>query len=98
MTEALIGRLSNIHDLRVISRTSAMQFKDTHLSVPKIAKTLHVDALVEGSVIREGDRIRVTAQLIRGTTDEHFWSETYDREVRDALVLESDVAQSITCV
>jgi len=95
MTEALIGRLSNIHDLRVISRTSAMHFKDTQLSVPEIARTLRVDALVEGSVIREGSRIRVTAQLIRGATDEHFWSETYDRELRDALALESEVAQSI---
>jgi TolB-like protein/Tfp pilus assembly protein PilF len=95
MTEALIGRLSRIHDLRVISRTSAMHFKDTQLSVPEIAQTLRVDAIVEGSVIREGSRIRVTAQLIRGATDEHFWSEAYDREVRDALVLESEVAQSI---
>jgi len=95
LTEALIGRLSNIHDLRVISRTSAMQFKNTHLSVPEIARTLRVDALVEGSVIREGSRIRVTAQLIRGATDEHFWSEAYDRELRDALSLESEVAQSI---
>jgi TolB-like protein/Tfp pilus assembly protein PilF len=95
MTEALIGRLSNIHNLRVISRTSAMHFKDTQLSAPEIARALRVDALVEGSVIREGSRIRVTAQLIRGATDEHFWSETYDRELRDALALESEVAQSI---
>jgi TolB-like protein/Tfp pilus assembly protein PilF len=95
ITEALIGRLSNIHDLRVISRTSAMHFKDTQLSVPEIARTLRVDALVEGSVIRDGSRIRVTAQLIRGATDEHFWSEAYDRELRDALSLESEVAQSI---
>jgi len=95
MTEALIGRLSGIHDLRVISRTSIMSFKDTHLSAPEIAKTLGVDALVEGSVMREGSRIRVHAQLIRGATDEHFWSEAYDREVRDVLVLQSDVAQSI---
>src|SRR4029077_6315075 len=95
MTEALIGRLSNIHNLRVISRTSAMHFKDTQLSAPEIARALRVDALVEGSVIREGSRIRVTAQLIRGATDEHFWSETYDRELRDALALERGVAQSI---
>src|SRR2546429_1953601 len=58
MTEALIGRLSSIHDLRVISRTSAMQFKNTPLSVPEIAKTLHIDAIVEGSVIRDAGRIR----------------------------------------
>jgi TolB-like protein/DNA-binding winged helix-turn-helix (wHTH) protein/Flp pilus assembly protein TadD len=95
MTEALVGRLANIRDLRVISRTSVMQFKDTHLSVPQIAATLQVDVLVEGSVIRDGDRIRVTAQLIRGATDDHFWSETYDRELRDVLALESEVAQSI---
>jgi len=95
MTEALIGRLSSIHDLRVISRTSVMRFKDTQFSVPEIAKTLRVDAIVEGSVIREGNRIRVHAQLIRAATDEHFWSESYDRELRDALALESEVAQSI---
>jgi TolB-like protein/DNA-binding winged helix-turn-helix (wHTH) protein len=96
MTESLIGRLSGIHDLRVISRTSVMHFKNTQLSVPEIAKALHVDAIVEGSVIRGGSRIRVHAQLIRGTTDEHFWSETYDRDLQDVLALESDVAQSIS--
>ena len=81
MTDALIGRLSRMHNLRVISRTSVMRFKNPQLSVPEIARMLHVDAIVEGSVMREGNRIRVTAQLIRGATDEHFWSETYDREL-----------------
>jgi TolB-like protein/Tfp pilus assembly protein PilF len=95
MTEALIGRLSSIHDLRVISRTSAMHFKDTRAPLPEIAKALGVDAMVEGSVIRDGGRVRVHAQLIRAATDEHFWSETYDRELGDALALESDVAQAI---
>src|SRR5450432_684471 len=95
ITEALIGRLAGIHDLRVISRTSVMRFKETRLSVPEIAKTLGVDAIVEGSVIREGSRIRVTAQLIRGATDGHVWSEIYDREVRDVLGLESEVAQTV---
>jgi Predicted integral membrane protein len=95
MTEALIGRLSGIHDLRVISRTSVMHFKDTQLSLPEIARTLRVDAIVEGSVIREGGRVRVYAHLIRGATDQHFWSEAYDRELGDALTLESEVAQSI---
>ncbi|MBV9678063.1 MAG: winged helix-turn-helix domain-containing protein [Acidobacteriaceae bacterium] len=95
MTEELIGRLAGIHDLRVISRTSVMRFKDTKLSVPEIARTLGVDALVEGSVIREGGRVRVHAQLIRGATDEHFWSETYDRAIGDVLALQSDVAQAI---
>jgi len=95
MTDALIARLSGIHDLRVISRTSVMRFKDPQISVPEIAKTLRVDAIVEGSVMREGNRVRVTAQLIRGATDEHFWSETYDRELRDVLALQSELAQSI---
>jgi TolB-like protein/DNA-binding winged helix-turn-helix (wHTH) protein/Tfp pilus assembly protein PilF len=95
MTEALISRLSSIGDLRVISRTTAMQYKDTKLSLPEIARVLRVDAFVEGSVIREGNRIRVTAQLIRGTTDQHFWSETYDRELPDVLALQGDVAEAI---
>ena len=95
MTEELIGRLSRIRDLRVISRTSVMRLKDSKLSVPEIAKTLGVDAVVEGSVVREGSRIRINAQLIRGATDDHFWSEAYDRELRDTLELETDVAQSI---
>jgi len=95
MTEAIIGRLSMIRGLRVISRTSVMRFKDTRAPAPEIAKTLGVDAMVDGSVIREGGRVRVHAQLIRGATDEHFWSETYDRDLGDALVLESEVAQAI---
>lgn len=95
MTEALIGSLSGIHDLRVISRTSVMHFKETKLTVPDIARTLHVDAVVEGSVITDGRRIRVHAQLIRAATDEHFWSEEYDRELKDVLALQSELAQAI---
>ena len=95
ITEAVIGRLANIHDLRVTSHTSVMRFKNPQVSIPEIARTLGVDAVVEGSVMKEGNRIRVTAQLIRGPTDKHFWSETYDREMRDALTLESELAQSI---
>lgn len=95
MTEELIGRLAAIHNLRVVSRTSVMQFQGTKRAVPEIAKELGVDAIVEGSVIRDGNRIRVHAQLIRAATDEHFWSETYDREMQDVLALESDVAESI---
>jgi TolB-like protein/Tfp pilus assembly protein PilF len=95
MTDAIIGRLAGIHDLRVVSYTSVMRFKDPKMSVPDISKTLGVDALVEGSVIREGNRIRVTAQLIRGATDDHFWSETYDRDVQDVLAMQSEIAQAI---
>jgi pentatricopeptide repeat protein len=96
MTDAIIGRLAGIHDLRVVSYTSVMRFKNPQLAVPEIARRFGVDAIVEGSVIREGDRIRVTAQLIRGATDEHFWSETYDRELRDALAMQSEIAQAIS--
>ena len=95
MTDALIGRLSAIHGLRVISRTSVMRFKNPQISVPEIAEALHVDAIVEGSVMRDGNRIRVTAQMIRASTDEHFWSETYDRDLRDVFTLQSELAQSI---
>jgi TolB-like protein/DNA-binding winged helix-turn-helix (wHTH) protein/tetratricopeptide (TPR) repeat protein len=95
MTEELCGRLARIHDLRVISHTSVLRFKDTKLSVPEIARTLGVDALVEGSVIRQGNRIRVHAQLIRASTDEHLWADEYDGELGDVLTLESEVAQSI---
>ncbi len=95
MTEALIDRLASIQDLRVTSYTSVMRFKNAKATAPEIARSLGVDALVEGSVVRDGSRIRVTAQLIRGSTDEHFWSQTYDREMRDALTLESEVAQAI---
>ena len=96
ITEALIARLAGIHDLRVISHTSVMRFKNPQISVPEIAKSLGgVDAIVEGSVVREGSHINVRIQLIRAATDEHFWSQTYDREMRDALTLESELAQSI---
>jgi TolB-like protein/Tfp pilus assembly protein PilF len=95
MTDALIDRLSRIHNLRVISRTSVMRFKNPQLSVPEIARMLHVDAIVEGSVMRADNRIRVTAQLIRAATDEHFWSETYSRELRDVFAVQSELAQSI---
>jgi TolB-like protein/DNA-binding winged helix-turn-helix (wHTH) protein len=95
MTEALTGRLSGIHGLRVISRTSVMRFRDARLAVPDIARTLGVDAVVEGSVIRQGSRVRVQVQLIRAATDEHIWSEVYDRDLRDVLALESDIAQAV---
>lgn len=95
MTEELIGQLSKIHGLRVISRTSAMHFKNTQLSLPQIAKALGADAIVEGSVIRDGGQIRVHAQLIRGATDEHIWAEEYHRQYRSLLALQEEVARSI---
>ena len=95
ITEELIGKLAGIRELRVISHTSVMRFKDPKETVPEIARALGVDAVVEGSVIRDGSRIRVSAQLIRAGTDTHLWSETYDREMRDALTLESELAEEI---
>jgi pentatricopeptide repeat protein len=95
VTEAVIGKLAGISELKVTSRTSVMRFKDSKETVPEIAKALGVDAVVEGSVIREGSRIRVSVQLIRAATDTHLWSETYDREMRDVLTVESEVAQEI---
>jgi TolB-like protein/tetratricopeptide (TPR) repeat protein len=95
MTEALIARLSAIQALRVISRTTAMQYKGTRKSVPAIGKELNVEAVIEGSVLRSGDKIRISVQLIRADTDEHLWSGTFDREVQDVLALQSDVTYGI---
>ena len=95
MQEALITTLAKIHPLRVISRTSVMQFKDTTRPIPEIAHDLDVDAVIEGSVLRAGNRVRITAQLIRGANDEHVWAESYDRDVSDVLGLLSEVAEAI---
>jgi TolB-like protein/Tfp pilus assembly protein PilF len=95
MTEAIIGRLSAIRDLRVVSRTSVMQYKSMPKPVPAIAKELSVDAIVEGSVQRAGQRVQITVQLIRGASDEHLWSKSYERELVDALALQGEVAQAI---
>jgi TolB-like protein len=95
VTEELIGRLSRIHGLRVISRTSSMHFKNTQLALPEIARMLAVDAIVEGSLVREGQRIRVHAQLIRAATDEHIWAGEYQRNYESILEVQGEVARSI---
>jgi serine/threonine-protein kinase len=95
MTEALIAELAQIHALRVISRTSAMHYKSTTKTVREIARELGVDGIVEGSVMRAGDRVRITAQLIHVATDRHLWARTYERDIRDMLRLQSEVAQAI---
>jgi TolB-like protein/Tfp pilus assembly protein PilF len=95
MTEELIGRLSGIHGLRVISRTSSMHFKNTQLALPEIAKRLAVDAIVEGSLVREGQQIRIHAQLIRAATDEHIWAGEYQRNYESLLEVQGEVARSI---
>jgi TolB-like protein len=95
MTDALITELSKIGALHVISRTSVMRYKGVRKSLPEIARELDVDAIVEGTVLRDGNQVRITAQLIHASTDRHLWADQYDRERRDILVLHSDVAQAI---
>jgi len=95
MTEALITNLSKIRALKVISRTSVMQYKGARKPLPQIARELGVDGVLEGSVQRSGGRVLVTAQLINAATDTHLWAETYERDLRDVLVLQNEVASTV---
>jgi TolB-like protein/DNA-binding winged helix-turn-helix (wHTH) protein len=95
LTELLISDLAKVGGLRVISRTSSMHFKNTRMKLPEIASELKVDALLEGSVLRSGDRIRVTVQLIRGATDARIWSKVYEQDIRDLSDLQVDIARTI---
>jgi RNA polymerase sigma-70 factor, ECF subfamily len=95
MTEVLIAELARNRALRVVSRTTVMQFKDSQSTLRPIARELKADAIVEGSMLLAGESVRVTAQLIRAVTDEHLWAESYQREVRDVLALQTEVAQAI---
>jgi serine/threonine-protein kinase len=95
MTDALISDLAQIRALRVISRTSIMRYKGSTKSLPDIARELGVDAVVEGSVVRAGDNVRVTAQLIHAATDTHLWARNYERRLSDVLRLQADVAGAI---
>jgi tetratricopeptide (TPR) repeat protein len=95
MTDELIATLGQISALRVISRTSVMPYKRVRKPLSAIARELNVDAVIEGTVLRSGGQVRITAQLIEARDDRHLWSETYDGEVRDALTLQNKVAQAI---
>jgi TolB-like protein/Tfp pilus assembly protein PilF len=95
MTEALISELARVRGLRVVSRTSAMQFKGTHEGVPAIARRVNVDGVLEASVMRAGDRVRIRAQLVHAATDKPVWVGTYDRDLRNILALQTEVAQAI---
>ena len=95
MTDQLTTDLSKISALHVISRTSAMHYKGTTETLPEIARELNVDGVVEGSVMRSGNRVRITAELIQAHTDQHLWGETYERDADDVLKLQSEVAQTI---
>lgn len=95
MTDEIITDLAKLAGPKVISRTSAMQYKGTHKSIPEIARELNVGAILEGSVERSGGRMRVRVQLIQASTDQHMWAEAYDRELSDVLQLEADLAKDI---
>lgn len=95
MHEAVVSQLSQLSSLRVVSRTSVMRFAGTTKSVPEIGRELEVDAVVEGSVLRDGNRVRITVQLIDARTDTHLWSNSYERDFADIIALQSEVAQAI---
>ncbi len=95
MTDELIANLAKIRSLRVISRTSAMGYKGTHKTLSEIARDLNVDAVVEGTVLRSGDRVRITAELVQVATDRHLWADTYESPFEDVLTLQSRVASAI---
>jgi eukaryotic-like serine/threonine-protein kinase len=95
MTDQLITELCKIRSVRVISRTSAMEFKGKHQSLPEIARTLNVDGIITATVLRSGEKVRINAQLIRGATDENLWGETYERNTADILELHSAIARTI---
>src|SRR3989475_882004 len=95
LTEALITTLAKIGELRVVSRTSAMLYKGVRKPLREIARELEVDAIVEGTVLRAGRRVRITAQLIDAPKETHLWAESYERDLRDVLTLQAEVAQAI---
>jgi TolB-like protein/DNA-binding winged helix-turn-helix (wHTH) protein/Tfp pilus assembly protein PilF len=95
MTDELIAHLAKIRSLRVISRTSSMEYKGTHKTLSQIARDLNVDSVVEGTVLRSGDRVRITAELVQVATDRHLWAETYESQLGDILTLQSHVASAI---
>ena len=95
LTDALLTDLAQIHALRVVSRTSVMRYKSTQKSLPEIARELNVDAVVEGSVMRSGGRVRITVQLIKADTDEHLWANAYEGEIRDVLGLQNGIARAV---
>jgi TolB-like protein/DNA-binding winged helix-turn-helix (wHTH) protein/Flp pilus assembly protein TadD len=95
MTDEITTDLAKLPGIRVISRTSAMQYKNTHKTMPQIAKELNVDAVVEGTVLRVGNRVRIRTQLIYAPADRHVWAQAYERDLKDVLTLQANLAQDI---
>ena len=95
ISEEILNLLVKLPKLRVASRTSSFAFKGKDFDIPEVARRLNVGTVLEGSVRRAGDRVRITGQLIETSTDSHLWSETYDREMKDVFAIQDDIAQSI---
>jgi TolB-like protein len=95
MTDDLIANLAKIRSLRVISRSTAMAYKGTDKPLPQIANELNVDAMVEGTVMRVGNRVRITAELVQVSTDQHLWADTYESPIGDVLALQNRVSSAI---
>jgi TolB-like protein len=95
LTDALITDLGKLGSIRVISRTSVMRYKGTSKPLPAIARELDVDSVVEGTVLRSGDRVRITTQLVRAEPEEHLWAESYERDLSDVLQLQNEVSRNI---
>ena len=93
--EEILNQLAKLRNLSVISRTSVLRYKDTDLTIPAIAAELHVQSVMEGSVRYAGDRVRIAAQLIDAKTDEHLWSEIYERDISDVFAIQADIAINI---
>lgn len=95
MTDAMITQLAQIGSLRVISRTSVMQYKSGNKPLPQIARELHIDGVLEGSVLRSGERVRINAQLVRAVPERHLWAKAYDGNLSDVMAIQSEVARSV---
>lgn len=95
MTDQLITNLGQIGSLRVISRTSAMQYRGVHKSLPQIARELRVDAIIEGTVLRSGDKVRITAQLIQASEDRHLWAQSFEGDLKDVVVVQDNISRAI---
>jgi TolB-like protein/DNA-binding winged helix-turn-helix (wHTH) protein/Tfp pilus assembly protein PilF len=95
MTDALITDLAKLHEVKVISRTSVMRFKEVKKPLAEIAQSLGVDGILEGTVQRSAGRLRITLQLVRAPADEHVWAQSYERDTRDILALQSEIAQAV---
>lgn len=95
MTDELTTNLTKIKSLRVISRTSAMKYKNVRKPLAEIASALHAEAVVQGSVVRCGDKLRITAQLIDARTERHLWAEDYNRDLRDVVAVQDEIARRI---